>query len=321
MQFDKPLEELRTYLPDREEPEDFDAFWDKSLAESETFDLAPIFTPVDFGLKTVRTYDVTYSGYMGQRIKGWLLLPESAEEKLPCVVEYIGYGGGRGFPIDWLTWSAAGFAHLVMDTRGQGTSDRPGDTPDQDTFGQPPQFPGFMTKGITSPETYYYKRVFVDAVRAVAVARSHPRVDPEKVAVTGGSQGGGITLAVSGLVPDLAAALPDVPFLCHFKRATTLVDTFPYQEIVQYLTIQRSQVERVYRTLSYFDGMNFAARAKAPSLFSVALMDQTCPPSTVFAAYNHYAGPKDIRIWQFNQHEGGGSHQIVEKLRFIQSNV
>jgi cephalosporin-C deacetylase len=62
--------------------------------------------------------------------------------------------------------------------------------------------------------------------------------------------------------------------------------------------------------------MNFAARAKAAALFSVGLMDTICPPSTVFAAYNHYAGPKDIRIWQFNNHEGGQGYQDLEKLKF-----
>jgi cephalosporin-C deacetylase len=79
----------------------------------------------------------------------------------------------------------------------------------------------------------------------------------------------------------------------------------------------RDKVETVFRTLAYFDNMNLAARAKAAALFSVGLMDDVCPPSTIFAAYNHYAGPKQIRVWPFNQHEGGGSHQVMEKLRFL----
>jgi cephalosporin-C deacetylase len=54
-----------------------------------------------------------------------------------------------------------------------------------------------------------------------------------------------------------------------------------------------------------------------PALFSTGLMDDTCPPSTVFAAYNHYAGPKEIKVWPYNQHEGGESFQAVEKLAFL----
>ncbi|MBP7818378.1 MAG: acetylxylan esterase, partial [Phenylobacterium sp.] len=75
----------------------------------------------------------------------------------------------------------------------------------------------------------------------------------------------------------------------------------------------------VLRTLSYFDGVNFAARARARALFSVGLMDTICPPSTVYAAYNHWAGDKDIRVWRFNNHEGGGDFQTVEKIRFLRS--
>ena len=66
------------------------------------------------------------------------------------------------------------------------------------------------------------------------------------------------------------------------------------------------------RTLSYFDGVNFARLATAPALFSTSLMDQVCPPSTVMGAYQAYAGPKDIRIWEHNGHEGGGRVDDIE---------
>ena len=238
------------------------------------------------------------------------------------MVEYIGYGGGRGFPLDWLTWSSAGYAHLVMDTRGQGSAWLRGDTPDSELEGGNPQFPGFMTRGILAPATYYYRRVFADAVRAVECMMTHSAVDRSRVAVTGGSQGGGIALAVAGLSPALLTnavkvSMPDVPFLCHYRRATELVDTHPYQEIVRFCKVQRDQIETVFATLAYFDGINFAARATARSLFSVALMDDICPPSTVYAAYNHYLGEKQIRVYSYNQHEGGQSYQKLEQLRFL----
>ena len=84
------------------------------------------------------------------------------------------------------------------------------------------QFPGSMTKGILDPKHYFYRRVFTDAVRAIETARSHDAVDATQIAVTGGSQGGGITIAAAGLVPDVAVAMPDVPFLCHYRRATEI---------------------------------------------------------------------------------------------------
>lgn len=319
--FDLSLDELKTYRPPRQEPDDFDAFWQSTLAEARAHALEARFEPVDYGLATLETLDVTFNGYGGQPIKGWLLLPRQRAGRLPVVVEYIGYGGGRGFPTDWLLWSSAGLAHLVMDTRGQGSAWQKGDTPDLAPEGVQPHFPGFMTAGVLSPATYYYRRVFTDAVRAVEAARSHPAVDGDRVVVTGGSQGGGIALAVAGLEPSVTACLPDVPFLCHYRRAAEITDVNPYHEIARYCLVHRDKVDVVFNTLAYFDGVNFATRARAPALFSVGLMDDVCPPSTVFAAYNYYAGPKDIRIYTFNKHEGGGNYQALEKMRFVKQHA
>lgn len=315
--FDLSFEELQDYLPRRREPADFDTFWQETLAAVHQYPLDARFVPVDYRLRTIECFDVTFNGYDGQPIKGWLLLPARRSTPLPCVVEYIGYGGGRGFPFDWLTWSSAGFAHLIMDTRGQGSSWRRGDTPDSEPVDSNPQAPGFMTRGILRPHTYYYRRVFSDAVRAIEAAKAHDAIDPQRIAVSGGSQGGGIALAVSGLDSSIQVTMPDVPFLCHYRRATQITDAFPYQEIVNYCKIHRDNIETVFDTLAYFDGVNFAARAHARALFSVALMDEICPPSTVYAAYNHYAGPKEIKVWPYNHHEGGESYQTLEKLKFL----
>ncbi len=149
-------------------------------------------------------------------------------------------------------------------------------------------------------------------------ARDHPAVDAARTIVVGGSQGGGIALAVSALEPSASAALINVPFLCDIGRALELVDTMPYGELRQYLSIHRSDEARVFRTLSYVDGINFAARSRIPALFAVGLMDDICPPSTVFAAYNHYGGPKEIRVWPYNGHEAGELHHRIEQMRFLE---
>ncbi|CAM5669860.1 acetylxylan esterase [Streptomyces narbonensis] len=315
-QFDLPIDQLRTYRSTSVEPEDFDAFWAKTLDETRAHPLGARFERVATGLTTVETYDVTFAGFDGQPVKGWFALPAGASEPLPVVVEFLGYGGGRGLPHTHLLWASAGFGHFVMDTRGQGSGWATGDT--SDPVGSGPAASGFMTRGIESPDTYYYRRLFTDAVRAVEAARSHPLVDASRTAVTGGSQGGGITLAVAGLVGDLVAVAPDVPFLCDFPRATTLTDRMPYREIGNYLKAHRGRVQLVRDTLAYFDGVHFASRATAPALFSTALEDLTCPPSTVFAAFNAYAEEdKEIEVYDFNDHEGGGSFQQEAQLRWL----
>lgn len=318
MHFDLPLDQLKTYNPTLDEPKDFNTFWSTTLADATRFPLGATFTRYESHLKLIETFDVTFHGYGGQPVKGWFLLPAVRKGPLPCVVEYIGYGGGRGLPHDWLLYPAAGYALFVMDTRGQGSVWRTGDTADPEIDGGNPQIPGFMTRGILKKETYYYRRVFTDAVRAIEAARSHEAVDPTRIAVAGGSQGGGIALAAAGLVPEVKLALADVPFLCHFQKAVTMTDSYPYAEIRDFLKRHRHHEAAVWQTLSYFDGRSFASRAKMRTLFSVALMDDICPPSTVFSAYNRWAGPKDITVWTYNHHEGGETFQAVERLKTLE---
>jgi cephalosporin-C deacetylase len=315
--FDAPAAEVRVYRPEVAEPADFDAFWRSTLAESRDLAATPSLTRVESPLTSVEVYDVRFSGFAGDRVGGWFLVPAGGDGPLPTIVEFNGYGGGRGLPHERLAWASSGYAYFFMDTRGQGSAwGTGGGTPDP--HGTGPSFPGFMTRGIEDPAGYYYRRVFTDAVLAVDAVRSLDRVDGDRVAVGGGSQGGGIAIAAAGLSEGLVGVMPDVPFLCNFERAVGMTDRDPYNEIVRYLSVHRDAAPRVFETLSYFDGVNFAKRATAPAFFSVALMDPVCPPSTVYAARNHWgalAGDGDsgasaeIVEYAFNEHEGGaGMH-------------
>ena len=174
-----------------------------------------------------------------------------------------------------------------------------------------------MTRGIESPGTYYYRRLFTDAVRLVDAARTLDFVDADRVAVAGASQGGAITLAVAGLVPDLIAVMPDVPFLCDFRRSATLTPSAPFTEPRIYLSVHRDLVAQTFATLSYFDGVAFAKRASAPGLFSVAFMDDIVLPSTVYAAFNHYASAKQIVEYEFNGHEAGQAYQGRRQVAWL----
>lgn len=313
--FDLMGEELRSYRPELAEPRDLDAFWAETLTADGDLD-PPLFTRVDNHLQLIETFDVVFPGFAGSPVRGWLHLPAGATSPLPVVVEYVGYGGGRGLSHERLLWTAAGYAHLVMDTRGQGSSYSVGNTLDPDPTGAPAH-PGFMTRGIVDPHGYYFRRVYVDAVRAVAAAGAHPLVDGDQITVAGVSQGGGMALAAAALCPQVRYALIDVPFLCDFRRATSIALNDPYTEIVRYLKIHRDQVDAVFDTLSYFDGAVLGRRAAAEALFSVALMDETCPPSTVYAAYNWYGGPKSIVEYAYNDHEGGETHHEQVKLEWL----
>jgi cephalosporin-C deacetylase len=324
--FDLSLGELREYRPDVYEPPDFDDFWRDTIEATRPFELAATWTKIDNKLALIDSYDLSFAGYGGTPIQAWLHVPAGATGPLPTVVQYHGYSRGRGYPHTNTIWAQAGWAHFSMDTRGQGWHTGGASTTDDDSADAGGiHAPGFLTAGITNRDTYYYRRVYIDALRMLEVARSHPLVDSDRLIVTGVSQGGGITLAAAGLAAmagvSLRGAAPDVPFLCHFRRATEITDAHPYAELTAFVAGWRHLENAAYHTLSYFDGVHLGRRASAPALFSAALMDAVCPPSTVFAAFNAYGVgsgiAKDIEVYSHNGHEGGLDYQIDRQLSWF----
>ncbi|GLW67960.1 acetylxylan esterase [Kitasatospora phosalacinea] len=313
------LDELAAYRPESPAPQDFDAFWQRTLDAARAHGgevRAERVTP-QHGLRTVEVEDVRFPGWNGEPVAAWLLRPRGARGPLPVVVGYQGYSGGRGLPTEHLFWSAAGYAQLVVDSRGQGH-----DTPDRGEGDGTQWAEGFMTRGIDSPENHYYRRLMTDCVRAVDAVAHLPGLDPERVVVSGASQGGGLALAAAGLLGDrVAAVLSDVPFLCHYQQGAQLSLDGPYQELVKYLRWHsRHRVQPTFATLAYFDGVHFARRATAPALFSVGLMDPVCPPRTVYAAFNAYAGQdRTMTVWPFADHAGGCGSNPPVQLAWLQA--
>ena len=96
--FDMPSDQLENYKPALTASFDFDEFWEQSYMFAHNTPMQAVFKLVKEPLDLVDVYDVSFPGYAGQPIKAWLLLPKGVNEPLPCVVEYVGYGGGRGKP-------------------------------------------------------------------------------------------------------------------------------------------------------------------------------------------------------------------------------
>src|SRR4051812_24645828 len=104
-----PLAELRAYRPELAVPADLDAFWTTTLAEAREHPLDASFVPFDGGLRAVETFDGTYAGFGGSPIRGWPPLPAGrspSRARLPAVVEFAGYGGGRGLAHERILWAA-----------------------------------------------------------------------------------------------------------------------------------------------------------------------------------------------------------------------
>jgi cephalosporin-C deacetylase len=320
--YDMPLERLREYRTETPEPEGLDAWWAKRLDLARAQAQPAAFTPHEPDLyRPFQVYDVEFSGADGDPVRAWYIKPgpgaNAPAAPPPVVVKFIGYGGGRGAPSEHVLLPALGYAVLVMDSRGQGGRWTSGATGDQAAG---PENSRVMTRGIATPEEYYYTRMFTDAARAVDVALELAGPDG-KVAVSGASQGGGLALASAALHRDnVAVCHADVPFLCDIQRAITLAPHEPYTEIPEFLAENVALVDAALNTLRYVDCALLARRITATTLVSVGLMDILCPPSTVFAAYNEIRSDKDILVYPYSGHSVPHAHADVQ-LRHLRRHL
>jgi cephalosporin-C deacetylase len=312
--YDLPLEQLREYRTSTLEPEGLDGWWARRIEAARALARPAVLTPHQPRLyDPIEVYDAEFSGGDGDRIRAWYLRPRDTPAA-PTVVKFIGYGGGRGTATEHVLLPALGFALLVMDSRGQGGRWTSGATPDG-ANGTGPENSLVMTRGITSPEGYYYTRMFTDAVRAVDTAvelagsGAAAADGAPGIAVTGGSQGGALALAAAALRPDAVRVChADVPFLCDIQRAITLAPHAPYTEVPEFLANNIGLIEPALNTLRYVDCALLARRITAKTLMSVGLMDDICPPSTVFAAYNEIAAEKEIAVLPYSGHDWPSAH-------------
>jgi cephalosporin-C deacetylase len=305
---DWPLEKLKEYQPPLYREADFDDYWRSTIAEAVKQPLNAELIPYDLPARGVQCFAVRFDGFMGSRLAGWYLRPDSAAaEKFPGLCVYHGYSGRATRPLDLLAYAQQGICVLSMDTRGQNGQS-------QDLAAYPEgHASGWMTKGIRDPRTYYYRYVYADAVRALELLARREEVDAKRLAITGVSQGGGITLAVAALSERPMLALPDIPFLCDYRRSVAITPAGPYPEIANFVKAFPDQYEQTFRTLSYADNLNLAPWIKCRTVISNCLWDDICPPSTIFAVYNHLTCEKQIEVYPFHKHEVPYEHA---ELRF-----
>ena len=306
---DMPLEQMRQYKPTLYREADFQEFWESTAREAVDQPLNNELIPYDLPTSDLQCYAVRFDGYTGGRLAGWYVRP-TKRGKFPGVVIYHGYSGRGARPLDMIHIAAQGVCVLSMDCRGQNGQS-------QDAIVVNEGFaPGWMTKGIRDARQYYFRFVYADAVRALELLARREEVDDERLAITGGSQGGGIALAVAALSDRPILALPDIPFLCDFRRAIDVAPFGPYSEIVTFLRTFPHLYHAALRTLSYCDCVNLAPWIKCRTVVCNCLWDDVCPPSTIFAAYNHVLAEKQIEVYPFHKHDVPYEHYEL-KFRLL----
>ncbi|WP_310829580.1 acetylxylan esterase [Paenibacillus pedocola] len=303
--------ELFNYKPELTRREDFDQFWEETIAEARAVPLNSSRQKITYPIEQVSVYEISFDGMDTTPVYGWYIVPDFRQkERYPCLIHYHGFNGSRGEPSEFMHWVLMGFAVVSIDCREQGGR----------TGSRAPSSGGYSmnlaSKGAHSKYEYYYRYQYMDCMKAIDFACAQPEVDPNRIVVEGGSQGGALTMAMAALDHRPAAALADVPSNSNLVRRIE-GEHGAFASVADYLRRHPEELDLVMDELSYFDTMNMAARITCKVLASVALKDETCPPEMYFATYNRIAGEKEINIYPFNAHEGGGAIQTEAKLKSL----
>ncbi|WP_342439649.1 acetylxylan esterase [Paenibacillus sp. FSL L8-0436] len=289
-----------------------DNYWDGILAEYEQKPLHITTVPEETPYPGMEVNKVSFKGFDETTVYAWHIQPSwnaEAGQVLPCIVTFPGYTGDRGYPERYASWVLLGYAVLAVDVRGQ-LGETGNLLPQSSGVAK-----GWITQGILEKEHSYYMAAAMDAIRAVDTAAQLPGIDPSRIAVTGGSQGGGLSLLAGALNPRVAAVAADIPNLCRLDFGV-LNSTSSLTEIADYIKRYPEHLERILHNLAYFDIVNLAHRFTAPVMMSVGWKDTVCMPETIYAAYNRIAAPKEIWDYPFSGHEVGEFHNRQKAIFF-----
>jgi cephalosporin-C deacetylase len=310
---DMPLSRLREYEGRNPRPADFDDYWDTALAEMRAVDPAVELVPHALKAPFAECFHLYFTGVGGARVHAKYLRPREAREPHPAVVLFHGYSGSSGDWCDKLNHVARGFSVAALDCRGQGGLSEDAGGVRGNTHR------GHIIRGLDdAAERLLFRQIYLDCAQLAGIVMAMPEVDPGRVGATGGSQGGGLTLACAALEPRIRRAAPVYPFLCDYQRVWEMdLATAAYEELRTFFRLfdpLHEREEDLFTRLGYIDNQHLAPRIQAEVLMATGLMDTICPPSTQFAAYNKIGSPKQMILYPDFGHEGlpGASDRIYE---------
>ena len=305
--FDMPFEQLKSYEGTNPRPPDFDAFWDAAIAEMRSVDAEVEIVPADFQVPFAECGDLYFTGVGGARVHAKLIRPAGTEAPHPAVLMFHGYSGSSGDWVDKLGYPALGYTVAALDCRGQGGLSQDSGSVVGWTLR------GHIVRGLADdPVKMLYRQIFLDTAQLARIVMDMPDVDSQRVGATGGSQGGGLTMACAALEPRVRRAAPLFPFLTDYRRVWDLdLAKDAYSELRNYFRSFDPRHERedeLFTQLGYIDVQHLSPRIEAEVLMGVGLMDTVCPPSTQFAAYNKIKSAKSLAIYPDFGHESLPGH-------------
>lgn len=289
-------ESIRPVIP---MPQDFEKFWSKVLKKVRSIPMDVEVTPMpQYDSPSVKVSLVKIvCGENGRSIYGFLAQPKK-EGKYPVLFTPPGAGVKKIDPI--LNYAEMGFISLNIEIHGF--------LPDQsveeykklnEQYGSYPRF------NIHDPHTYYYKDVYAGCVRAVDYLCSLPQFDGKNVCVTGGSQGGALTIVTAALHPRVTCLAPFYPALSDMNgflhgRAGGWPKFFRDEKTIS--EMEGASIEEAVHTLSYYDVVNFAKLIKVPGFYSFGYNDETCSATSIMSVINSVSAPKKVVITPTSGH-------------------
>ena len=300
---DMPLEQLKRYMGINPRPEDFDEFWDKSIAEMKAVDPKMELIPSKFKVPFAECFDLYFTGVGGSRVHAKYIRPRTSKAPHPAVLQFHGYSSESGDWNDKLNYAALGYSVAALDCRGQG-----GESQDLGiTTGN--TYRGQIIRGLhDSPDKLLFRSIFLDTAQLAGIVMNMPEVDETRIGAMGGSQGGALTLACASLEPRINRLAPRFPFLCDYKRVWEMdLAKDAFEELRTYFRQfdpRHLRENEIFTKLGYIDVQFLTKRIKGNVLMAVGLMDNICPPSTQFAAFNKITAPKETVIYPDFGHEG-----------------
>lgn len=289
-------------LPSAPPPDDFDAFWKAKVAELAAVPVNPVLEKADSGSDAVDYWKITLDNIRGTHVQGQLARPRQGS-KLPALL-IVQWAGIYPLSRNWATDRAKeGWLTLNINAH-----DLPIDAP-ADFYKQQTTVPlDYAAIGNEDKDTSYFLRMYLSCYRAADYLTHRPDWDGRTLVVMGTSQGGLQTLMMGGLYPKVTALLANVPAGC--DQTGPLVGRAPGWPDWYYQTKGRDAA-RVIAASRYYDVVNFARHVTCPALVTLGLIDQTCPPAGVAAAFDQLRGPKELLVMERSDHQGHGNTQAA----------
>ncbi|WP_195496942.1 acetylxylan esterase [Alistipes senegalensis] len=276
-------------------PEDFAAFWERAKAENAKIPMDPrVERAEQWCTDKVDVYYVRLQSFRKDNyVYGYVSVPKSKGPH-PAVLYVPGAGVAKTKPSTYM-------AEKGVITMTLGIHGIPLDMPDEnyDILKNGALY-NYQFVNLDNRDQYYYKRVFMGCIRAIDYLFTRPEFDGERLMVSGGSQGGGLSIVTTALDPRVKYFVCFYPALCdHMGYLYDRAGGWPHM-----FDRTRAYFRTAERILNsrYYDAANFARLIRVPGFFSWGYNDLSCPITSMYSAYNVVTAPKELVLELRNGH-------------------